>query len=89
MANLHVDWFKNIPSSDRKRKEEFEGVIRNSTTAFTRLQEIIKDKENILTSSMKKDHSFESPTWAHHQAFHLGKLAAYEELLQLLGFLDK
>jgi len=88
MANLHVDWFKNIPSSDKTKREEMEKTVRNSTIVLQRLQDIIKERDSILVSSMKKEHNFESPVWAHNQAYNLGKLAVYEELLQLLGFLN-
>lgn len=88
-VNLHVDWFRGIPTREDTKKKEIESIIRNSSVALSILKTIIEEKDTTLSNRIRNETNFESPVWAHNQAYSLGKMAAYTEVLQLLGFLNE
>lgn len=84
MKALPVQWLKNL--SDPKKRIEVEAIIRNSTTALSRLLDIVEEKEQSINSQELAVTDFESPAWSHKTAYRLGQKAALKELKDLLAF---
>jgi len=79
---LPVAWIKNTSN-----KQEVEAAIRNSTTALSRLYDIVEEKEQVINSQELAVTDFDSPAWSHKTAYRLGQKAALKEIKDLLAFI--
>ncbi len=75
---MKTTWTKHL--KDKKDKEAFEVVVRNSKIALERLEDIIKSKERKLKAS-----SYESPSWPFFRADQDGYNRALDEILEILN----
>lgn len=82
MKALPVAWIKNTSN-----KQEVEAAIRNSTTALSRLYDIVEEKEQVINSQELAVTDFDSPAWSHKTAYRLGQKAALKEIKDLLAFI--
>ena len=82
MKALPVAWVKNTSN-----KQEVEAAIRNSTTALSRLYDIVEEKEQVINSQELAVTDFDSPAWSHKTAYRLGQKAALKEIKDLLAFI--
>lgn len=82
MKALPVAWIKNTSN-----KQEVEAAIRNSTTALSRLYDIVEEKEQVINSQELAVTDFDSPAWSHKTAYRLGQKAALKEMKDLLAFI--
>lgn len=82
MKALPVAWIKNTSN-----KQEVEAAIRNSTTALSRLYDIVEEKEQVISSQELAVTDFDSPAWSHKTAYRLGQKAALKEIKDLLAFI--
>lgn len=82
MKALPVAWIKNTSN-----KQEVEAAIRNSTTALSRLYDIVEEKEQTINSQELAVTDFDSPAWSHKTAYRLGQKAALKEMKDLLAFI--
>lgn len=82
MKALPVVWIKNTSN-----KQEVEAAIRNSTTALSRLYDIVEEKEQVINSQELAVTDFDSPAWSHKTAYRLGQKAALKEIKDLLAFI--
>ena len=82
MRAIPTVWLKNTP---KEKQVELEKIIRGSTTALSRLYDLIEEKEQSITNQKFSD--FDNPNWANKQAYYIGKQAALKELKELLEFI--
>lgn len=66
---------------EEKDRKDFEGYLRNSTTIFDRLRDILHEKK---PKPSKQD--YEKASWAYYQAHQNGKEEAIKEILDLINF---
>lgn len=79
---ISVDWTKNL--SDKKDKQEFEQIVRNSITVLNRLREIIIEYDTALTKSELNRENYDSPSWSHKQADAIGERRGLRRILNLI-----
>jgi hypothetical protein len=84
MKALSVEWTKGL---DQKAKESLEQTIRNSTTALTRLLEIVEEREAELTRKECSVDDYDTPNWAVRQAHRNGERSQLRKLKDLLSFM--
>jgi hypothetical protein len=82
---LPINWLSHLPK-DSKERVTFEQTVRGSTVALGRLRDIILQ---VLESNDKANEDFTIPAWAEKQAYTLGQIKAYRNILQLLSFMDQ
>lgn len=78
-------WTKHL--KDPKQRADLESLLRNSSQAFSRLLEIIEEKERTLNNSDHSIKDFEDAAWAFKQAFRNGQRAGMKEIRDLLEFI--
>jgi len=78
-------WLKNI--SDKTKRDEAEVIIRNSTTALSRLYDLLEEKEQSINSQEASITDFDNPSWAFKSAFRNGQRASLKEIKELLTFI--
>ncbi len=74
-------WFHGV---DPEKKTEFEGAIRNSTVALSRLYSIMEMYLDELEQREFSEKSFECPEWANLQAFYLGQKKSIHKMMFLI-----
>jgi hypothetical protein len=79
-------WTKHI--RDAGGQSEFLGKIRASTTIRDRLETLLKEELETLTTKSSQEKDFENPSWAYLQAFRNGKISTLRSILDLLDFKD-
>ena len=84
-SNLPLAWTKHL-STEYQRKS-FEDLLRNSTLQFSRLLEILDEKERALTKQTTTLSEYENPSWSHKQAHINGYIACLTNLKELFTFL--
>lgn len=84
MANLSLNWTKHI--KDPEKKEAFEASIRASTTALSRLKEILEEEETNLNIVETSINDFDVPNWEARQAFRNGMRLQIRRTKELLNF---
>ena len=82
--NLPVVWTKHLKGDS---KDNFEQLLRNSSTVLSRLTEIIEEKEESLYKSSVSISDFDEPNWSHKQAFRNGQMSGLKEVRELLEFI--
>lgn len=87
MSKLATVWLQTAKTPEEK--ENLEQGIRHSTLALGRLQEIILNKLDDITSAECKSVAYDKPAWAYYQADLNGQKKAYRELLDLVSFINK
>lgn len=85
LANIPTAWTSNL--RDPKQKQEFEVALRNSTTAITRLLEILDSQESSLESLENTIDQFNTPSWSERQAWINGKKAQIKSTRDLFNFI--
>jgi hypothetical protein len=85
MSKLNMVWTKHLQG---EAKTNFESLLRNSTTVLSRLRDILKEKEEDLTSQECSNDDFLQPGWEYRQAFRLGQKAQLREIQSLLKFIE-
>jgi hypothetical protein len=81
---LPINWLSHLPKGSEERVK-LEETIRGSTVALGRLQEILL---KILENHEETSEDFTIPAWAEKQAYTLGQIKAYRNILKLLSFMD-
>jgi hypothetical protein len=87
MKALATEWTKHCKTPEAKAR--LEGLVRNSTISLGRLREIVQARIQALQTTERKPETYDSPNWAYKQSHTNGMLAAYNNIDQLLSFLDK
>ena len=82
---IPAQWLKNI--SDKTKRDEAEAIIRNSTTALSRLYDLLEEKEQSINSQEASIADFDNPSWAFKSAFRNGQRASLKEIKELLTFI--
>jgi hypothetical protein len=82
---LPINWLSHLPK-DSEERVTFEQTVRGSTVALGRLRDIILQ---VLENNDKANEDFTIPAWAEKQAYTLGQIKAYRNILQLLSFMDQ
>jgi hypothetical protein len=82
---LPINWLSHLPK-DSGERATFEQTVRASTVALGRLRDIILQ---VLENNDKAVEDFTIPAWAEKQAYTLGQIKAYRNILQLLSFMDQ
>lgn len=85
MKRLSLEWFKGIPP---EKKDGFEELIRNSTTALGQLVHIVDAWEQELDRAALSTEDYDSPSWAAKQAHRNGDRSRLRKLRDLLSFLN-
>jgi hypothetical protein len=81
---LPISWLSHLPKGSEER-DKLEQTIRGSTTALDRLRNILIEK---VQDVEKSNDDFTIPAWAEKQAYTLGQVRAYLNIIKLLSFLD-
>lgn len=85
MANsFSTAWTRHLKDEDKKKALEV--AVRNSTAAFTRLRDILREDEAGL-SSQQIAQPDSDPSWAFRQAHISGERNRIRKILDLLSFL--
>jgi hypothetical protein len=87
MRELSTEWTKHC--KDTKEKDKVVQLLRNSTISLGLLRTLLKRRMQALIVSERKTEAYDSPNWAYMQAHTNGMLAAYNNIDQLLSFMDK
>lgn len=74
-------WFHGI---DPEKKEEFEGAIRNSTVALSKLYEILESYWDQLDLREMNEETFKCPEWANLQAYYGGQKKSIHKIMSLI-----
>ena len=82
---LPLDWVKHLPKDEQ---ESFAQIVKNSTTALSRLKDILDEQLRDLAHKETKISEYDSPAWSSKQAHRNGQFAAIKKLRDLLSFLD-
>jgi hypothetical protein len=82
---LPINWLSHLPK-DSEERTKLEATIRASSVALGRLQDILL---KILENHENASEDFTIPAWAEKQAYTLGQIKAYRNVLQLLSFMDQ
>jgi hypothetical protein len=82
---LPINWLSHLPK-DSEERVKFEQTVRASSVALGRLRDIII---KVIDDSEKQNEDFSIPAWAEKQAYTLGQIKAYRNILQLLSFMDQ
>lgn len=85
MRQLATVWTKHLKST--KEKQDFERLVRNNTVVFSRLVNILKEKQEANNKLNVAD--YDSPSWAFKQADRNGYERAIQDLLDLFNFMEK
>lgn len=86
MKGLPTAWIRHL--KDQSKKEEFEAVVRASSTALSRLYDLVTEKEaDIYNHETSVAVDFNDPSWAFKQAFRNGQKSSLKEIRQLLEFI--
>jgi hypothetical protein len=85
VRQLPVQWTKHL--KDSKSKEDFELLLRNSTTVLSRLLDIIKEEEETLQRGQYSYEDFKDPNWHYKQAFRNGESKRLKQTRELLSFI--
>lgn len=83
MKPLQTDWIKTLPV---ERREDFEKLLRNSTTVFHRQLEILSEWENAILSEERTKTQYEIANWDKLQAHRNGNLEIIKKLKDLISF---
>jgi hypothetical protein len=81
---LPISWLSHL-HKDSKERAELEQTIRASTSALDRLRNILIEKVQEVEN---QNEDFSIPAWAEKQAYTLGQVRAYLNVIKLLSFLD-
>jgi hypothetical protein len=81
---LPINWLSHLPKGSKERVT-LEATIRASTPALGRLKDIIL---TVLEQHENASEDFTIPAWAEKQAYTLGQIKAYKNILKLLSFMD-
>lgn len=84
MKQLATVWTSHI--KDAGKKKSFEDSIRGSSTALTRLKDILIEEDRALNNSSLKSPSGD-PSWALTQAHIVGERNRIKKVLDLISFL--
>jgi hypothetical protein len=85
VAKLPLTWTKHL--REPTQRESFEAVLRNSTQVLSRLQQIITEKEDSLSSTEASLETYKDAGWPYLQAHINGRKAELRELKALLDFI--
>lgn len=80
---LSVLWTKHL--QEPKAKEDFEALLRNSTTIAQRLRQLIEEFETECQSKETSLSEYDTPSWSYKQAHMNGQRSAYTRIKNLLG----
>lgn len=80
---LNTAWTKHLQGS---AKQDFEGLVRNSTQLLQRLKDILQEKESEITQTQFSLNDFDSPSWAMKTAWRNGQLALLKQMKELIPF---
>lgn len=83
---MKLIWFKNC-LNDPEAKENLELILRNSTTSFGRLKEILDDQLREL-DGQEMTPNYTDASWSHKQAHRNGVRQKLTEVIDLIT-LDK
>jgi hypothetical protein len=81
---LPINWLSHLPKGPER--DRLEQTVRNSTVALTRLRDILTAKVQEVENS---NDDFTIPAWAEKQAYTLGQVRAYLNIIKLLSFMDE
>lgn len=83
---LPTPWIRHL--KDQSKKEEFEAAVKASSTALSRLYDLVLEKEaDIYNHETSVTTDFNDPSWAYKQAFRNGQKTSLKEICQLLEFI--
>lgn len=77
-------WLKDIPKEHQQKFKEDLGAFKGGPI-FKRLQKILAEEEDNLSRSRTSIDLYDSPSWAHKQAFINGQLYALRILKDLIS----
>lgn len=80
---MDTRWFRHLKPEDQ---ENFKNAVLNSTTALSRLREILTEELDALDKIETTDAQFSTPNWENHQAYRNGQRSKLRSLLSLLNF---
>lgn len=81
---LPAPWVRHLKDSEAKNK--LEQSVLASSTALSRLYDLLEESERVLDTEETTVADYESPSWPYKQAFRNGQRAKIRELKQLLTF---
>lgn len=79
---MYLDWTRHL--KDDKEKTRFQNQVIAAKPVLERLMSLIDEKEAALNRSEFDPKSFDSPSWAYHQAFKNGVRATNYGLRKLI-----
>jgi hypothetical protein len=85
LSKLPLVWTKHI--KEPEKREDFEKLLRNSTTVLSRLQDILQEKEASLTSAEQSPETYRAAGYPYLQAHMNGRRAELREIQALLNFI--
>lgn len=83
---LPIIWTAHLQNNP-DAKADLEKAIRNSTAALSRLNEILKEKEDSLDRRELSITTYGSPSYPFEQAHQNGRRACLREIKDLFAFL--
>ena len=87
LTKLATKWFGDL--KDPAAKQKLEGIVKGSSIALTRLNEIVEDSLSSARRQEAKVSDYDTASWSHKQAHRNGYCQAMYEIQELLSFLDK
>ena len=78
---MKTEWYKHLT---REEQKEFKDLIRAGYRIIERLEEIVREKKTQVLKEITSDKSFDTPAWSEKIAHRLGKVEAYEGIIDLL-----
>lgn len=85
MSQLKSVWTKHLKGED---KENFEKLLRNSTTVLSRLRDILKERDAEIRRAELSVEDFSLVGWDYRAAFRTGQKSALAEIESLLQFIE-
>lgn len=84
---IPADWIKHL--DDDKKKQDFEGLLRNSSRTLHRLSDIIDDYITSLDTKAMSAKEYDGVNWPYKQADYNGMKRAYTKIKDLITFIDR
>lgn len=79
-------WTKHL--KDQDSRNNFESLLRNNVTLFTRLRAILDDLNEEILRQETYTADFEDPNWSHKQAFRNGQKSILRKMTDLTNFIE-
>lgn len=86
MKRLSNLWTRGLKD---KEKEDFESLLRNNTQLFSRLKQIIEEREMEIYNKEGSENSYDSPSWENLQAHRNGRKEELRIMKKLCEHIEK